>query len=157
MTMSLVVAVALTVVGLPLLRWAIGRAVTATAERAAHGLGPPRQYLAGRLDGVQISALVDGGDELLISLSTPASATARTMDYPLALVFRVTARECSLTRVRRWHDEGTVLRGYLSNDDAIMLADPLLGGNAACKPAIITFQQPSQQAIPQDHSPTEEK
>ena len=52
------------------------------------------------------------------------------MDYPLAPVFCVTARECSLTQVRRWHGEGTVLRGYLSNDGPIMLADPMLGGNA---------------------------
>ena len=40
-----------------------------------------------------------------------------------------------LARVRRWRDEGTLLRAYLSHDGAIMLADPLLGGNAACEPA----------------------
>jgi hypothetical protein len=51
-------------------------------------------------------------------------------------VFRVTASECSLGRVRRWREEGTPLRGYLSEDGAIMLADPVLGGNAACEPPV---------------------
>lgn len=157
MTTSLIVALALTVVGLPVLLWAIGRAVTTTAERAGHGLGLPRQYLAGRLQGVQISALVDGGDELLISLSTPATGTASRAMGELSKVFRVTARECSLTRVRRWRDEGTVLRAYLSKDGAIMLADPMLGGNAACEPAIPAVQRTGRQAIPHDHSPTEDK
>ncbi len=48
-------------------------------------------------------------------------------------VFRVTASECSLARVRRWRDEGTILRAYLSYDGALMLADPLLGGNASLR------------------------
>jgi hypothetical protein len=156
MTTSLVVALALTVVGLPLLLWVIGHAVTAAAERGAHGRGVARQYLAGRLDGVRISSLVDGGDELLVSLSTRAADTAKGM-AELTPVFRVTARECSLTRVRRWRDEGTVLRGYLSTDGAIMLADPMLGGNAACDPAIPTVKRAGQQAIPHDQSPTEDR
>lgn len=157
MTTSWVVAVVFTVVGFPLLLRAIGRAVTAAGEQAAHGLGLPRQYLAGRLYGVQISALVDGGDELLISLSIPATGTARARGDPLAPVFRVTASQCSLTRVRRWHHEGAVLRAYLSKDGAIMLADPTLGGNASCEPSTPIAQRPSKQAIPQDHSPTEDK
>jgi hypothetical protein len=102
---------------------------------------------------VRISALVDGGDELLISLSVPDAGTAGSLADPLAPVFRVTARQCSLTRVRRWHDEGTVLRGYLSSERAVMLADPALGGNAACEPSITVVQQ----AIPRDHSPTQDK
>jgi hypothetical protein len=156
MSTGLVVAVVLAVVGLPVLMWAIGTAVTAIAERAGHGLGPPRQYLAGRLQGVQISALVDGGHELLISLSTSATGTAKAM-AELAPVFRVTACECSLTRVRRWRDEGTVLRAYLSQDGAVMLADSVLGGNANCEPVSPSVQRRGQRAIPQDHSPSEDK
>lgn len=156
MSTGLVVAVVLTVVGLPPLLWAIGRTVTATAERAGHGLGPPRQYLAGHLPRVQISALVDGGDELLISLIAPATGIAPAT-AELAPVFRITARGCSLTRVRRWRDEGTVLHAFLSRDGAVMLADPVLGGNAACEPAITTVQRRGQRAIPHDHSPTEDK
>jgi hypothetical protein len=85
---------------------------------------------------MRIITLVDGGDELLISSSTPDTGTTRATTDPLAPVFRVAATQCSLTRVRRWHDERTVLRAYLSNDGAIMLADPMLGGNAACEPSI---------------------
>src|SRR5215467_5384741 len=44
-----------------LLLWAIGRAVTATGERAPYSRS--RHYLAGRLDDVRITALIDGGDE----------------------------------------------------------------------------------------------
>jgi hypothetical protein len=104
------VLVVLTAVGFPLLLWAIGRAVTATGERAPHGLGRPRQYLAGRLDAVQITALIDGGDEVLVSLSTKTTDEPQAVSGPLAKVFRLTASECSLPRVRRWRDEGTVLR-----------------------------------------------
>jgi hypothetical protein len=134
--------VVLTAAGIPLLLWAIGRAVTAAGERVAPGLGPSRQYLAGRLREVQISALVDAGDELLVGLSAPAAGPARATSDPLTPVFRVTASECSLGRVRRWHDEGTVLRAYLSKDGAVMLADPVLGGNAACEPCLTAVQQP---------------
>jgi hypothetical protein len=143
--------------GIPLLLWAIGRAVTAVGERVAPGLAPSRQYLAGRLPGVQISALVDAGDELLISLSAKAADAARAAGDPLTPVFRVTARQCSLDRVRRWHDEGTVLRAYLSQDGAVMLADPVLGGNATCEPCITAVQQPARKTVPRDHSPTEDK
>jgi hypothetical protein len=66
MSATTAVLVALTAAGFPLLLWTIGRAVTAAGERAPHGLGLPRQYLAGRLDAVQITALIDGGDELLV-------------------------------------------------------------------------------------------
>jgi hypothetical protein len=35
-------------------------------------------------------------------------------------------------------------RAYLSHDGALMLADPVLGGNAACEPATTaTWQAPS--------------
>ncbi len=105
---------------------------------------------------MQISALVDGDDELLISLSTPVAGIAPASPE-LAPVLRVTARDCSLTRVRRWCDEGTVLRAYLSKDGAVMLADPVLGGNAACEPAAAVVQRRDQQAIPHDHSPSEDK
>ncbi len=157
MSTSPVVLVALTAAGFPVLLWAIGRAVTATAERVAHRVGPSRQYLAGRVYGVQITALVDGGEELLISLSAPGNGNGRPIGDPLAPVFRITASQCSLTRVRRWRDEGTALRGYLSDDGAIMLADPLLGGNASCEPFITTAGRAGQQAIPRDRSPSEDK
>ena len=119
---------ALTAAGLVLLLWIIGRAVTAAGNRIPPAQGRSRHYLAGRLDGVQITTIIDYGDELLVSLAT--------QDAPLAGVFRITASTCSLTRVRRWHDERTPLRAYLSHDGAIMLADPALGGNAPCEPPI---------------------
>jgi hypothetical protein len=136
-----------------LLLWAIGRAVTAAGERCPDGHGHRRQFLAGRLDAVRIAALVDGQDELLISFTIQASGIT---DGPLAKVFRVTASECSLTRVRRWRDEGTPLRAYLSDDGAIMLADPVLGGNAACEPAIADTRPRSERTIPQDQSPADD-
>jgi hypothetical protein len=159
MSTTAVVLVVLTTAAFPLPLWAIGRAVTAVGERAPHGLGRPRQYLAGRLYGVQIIALVHGEDELLVSLSTQAtSATSatRASGDPLAKVFRVRASECSLARVRRWRDEGTPLRGYLSKDGAIMLADPVLGGNAACEPSVTATWWPSERTIPQDQSLTDD-
>jgi hypothetical protein len=67
-------------------------------------------------------------------------------------VFRITATECSLPRVRRWRDEGTLLRAYLSDDGALMLADSALGGNAACEPAITATWQDSKPTISQDQS-----
>src|SRR5207237_4608894 len=63
-----VVLVVLTAAGFPLLLWAIGRMVTAMAERVSCSHGR-KQYLAGRPDGVRITALIDGGDELLVSLT----------------------------------------------------------------------------------------
>jgi len=74
-------------------------------------------------------------------------------------VFRITASTCSLTRVRRWRDESTPLRAYLSYDGAIMLADPALGGNAPCEPPITETEtrHARDEATPPDHSPTEEK
>ena len=146
-TVVLVIAAA---AAFPLLLWAIGRAVIAAGERCPDGLGRRRQYLAGRLDGVHITALIHGEDELLVSFSTQATGG------PLARVFRVTASECSLARVRRWRDEGTPLRAYLSDDGAIMLADPVLGGNAACEPSITATRRPSGRAIRQDQSPAED-
>jgi hypothetical protein len=156
MSTTAVVLVVLSAAGFPLLLWAIGRAVTAAGERAPHGLGRPRQYLAGRLDGLQITALIDGGDELLISLTTPTTNESQAVSRPLAKVFRVTASECSLPRVRRWRDEGTLLRAYLSHDGAVMLADPALGGNAACEPATTATWQDRKPAISQDQSPSDD-
>jgi hypothetical protein len=137
----------------PLLLWAIGRAVTVMGERAPSSRGR-KQYLAGRLYGVRITALIDGGDELLVSLATTTANECQAASRPLDKVFRVTARECSLARVRRWRDEGTLLRAYLSLDGALMLADPALGGNAACEPATVTGQA-AQRAVSQDRSAPE--
>ena len=136
----------------PLLLWAIGRLVTAMGERTSYSHGR-KQYLAGRLDEVRITALIDGGDEILITLTTKATDEPLTDSMPLAKVFRVTASECSLARVRRWREEGTVLRAYVSHDGAIMLADPLLGGNAACEPATTVTWQASKPTTSQDQSP----
>jgi hypothetical protein len=152
MSTTAVVLVVLSAAGFPLLLWAIGRAVTAAGERARHGLGRPRQYLAGRLDGLQITALIDGGDELLVGLSTQDADTSQATGDLLANVFRVTASECSLPRVRRWRDEGTLLLAYLSHDGAVMLADPVLGGNAACEPATTATWQDRKPASSQDQS-----
>ena len=88
--------------GTVLLLWAIGRAVTAAGNRIPSTQGRSRHYLAGRLDGVQITTIIDYEGELLVSLAA--------QDAPLAGVFRITASACSLTRVRRWRDEGTMLR-----------------------------------------------
>lgn len=111
MSRTAVVLVVAAAVGFPLLLWAIGRAVTAIGEHAPYSRGR-KQYLAGRLDGVRITSLLDGGDELLVSLSTQATDVTHATGDLLAKVFRVTASECSLPRVRRWRDEGTVLRAY---------------------------------------------
>jgi hypothetical protein len=155
-TTTTVVLVVLSAAGFLLLLWAIGRAVTAAGERAPHGLGRPRQYLAGRLDGVQITALIDGGDELLVGLSTQdADATQSTGDLR-ANVFHVTASECSLPRVRRWRDKGTLLLAYLSYDGAVMLADPVPGGNAACEPATTATWQDRKPASSQDQSSSDD-
>lgn len=84
-----------------------------------------------------------------------ADARQATRDL-LANVFRVTSSECSLPRVRRWRDEGTLLLAYLSPDGAVMLADPALGGNAACEPVTkVTWQDPKP-TIAQDQSPPDD-
>jgi hypothetical protein len=145
------VPIVLTAAGFPLLLWAIGRGVTAVAWRVPSAAGRRRQYLAGRLHGVRITAMVDGEDELLVSLATGDA------EDPLAGVFRVTASECSLGRVRRWRKENTSLRGYLSEDGAIMLADPVLGGNAACEPPITVTWHPHRQPTSQDQRRPEDK
>jgi hypothetical protein len=44
------------------------------------------------------------------------------------------------------------VRAYLSHDGALMLADPRLGGNAACEPAATVTCKASKQAISQDQS-----
>jgi hypothetical protein len=149
MSTTAILLTALTTAGLVLLLWVTGRAVTAAGNRIPPAQGRSRHYLAGRLDGVQITTVIDYDDELLVSLAT--------RDAPLAGVFRITASTCSLTRVRRWHDESTPLRAYRSHDGAIMLADPALGGNAPCEPPIPDTYHARDQATPHDHSSTEEK
>jgi len=150
MSQTTVVLVVLTAAGFPLLLWAIGRMVTAMAERVSCSHGR-KQYLAGRPDGVRITALIDGGDELLVSLTPPTTDQPLAASRPLDEVFRVTASECSLGRVRRWRDEGTLLRVYLSEDGALMLADPALGG-----PATTATWQAPKRAISQDQSPPDD-
>ena len=105
---------------------------------------------------MQITALIDDGDELLVSLTAPATDEPQAVSRPLAKVFRVSASECSLPRVLRWRDEGTLLRAYLSDDGAVMLADPVLGGNAACEPATEATWQDPKPAISQDQSPSDD-
>jgi hypothetical protein len=147
MSLTAVFLVVLAAAAFPLLLWTIGRIVTVMGEHAPYSRGRT-QYLAGRLDGVRITALIDGGDELLVNLTTPTTDEPLDASGPLAQVFRVTASECSLDRVRRWRDEATPLRAYLSHDGALMLADPTLGGNAACEPATTaTWQAPSRQPL----------
>jgi hypothetical protein len=128
-TTAIVVAVPASVAFLLLLLWVIGRAVTAVASRTPADAGRPRQYLAGRLYGVQVIAIVTCDDELLVSLAVQGAG-----EIPGA--FRISAGEWPLARVERWRDEGTLLRGYLSEDGAVMLADHVLGGNAGCEPAV---------------------
>ena len=147
MSTTAIVLTTLTAAGLVLLLWVTGRAVTAAANGIPPAQGRSRHYLAGRLDGVQITTIIGYGDELLVSLAT--------QDAPLAGVFRITAATCSLTRVRRWHDESTPLRAYLSHDGAVMLADPALGGNAPCEPPIPDTYRARDEATPHDHSSTE--
>jgi hypothetical protein len=131
MTATAIVLAAIAAAGFPMLLWAIGRAATAAALRVPPSQARPRQYLAGRLSGVQITNVVAGDDELLVTLAAPVYG-------PLAATYRVAASECSLARVVRWRAENAPLRAYLSYDGAIMLADPALGGNAACEPAATT-------------------
>jgi hypothetical protein len=156
MNVAAVVLVVLAAAAFGLLLWAIGRAVTVIGERAPHGRGRPHQYLAGRLDGVRITALVGGEDDLLVTLAAQAGDSPRTSDDPLARVFCVTASECSLARVRRWRNEATPLRAYLSPDGAIMLADPVLGGNAACEPSRAVAWHPRERAVSPDQSPADD-
>jgi hypothetical protein len=134
MSPTTVVLTIAAVTAFPVLLWAIGRTVTVMGEHAPY-TRERKQYLAGRLSGVRITALIDGDDELLVSLTASATDKCQAINGPLARVFRVTASECSLDRVRRWRDEGTLLRAYLSEDGALVLVDPVLGGNAACDPA----------------------
>jgi len=74
-------------VAFPLLLWAIGRVVTATAERAPYSRDR-KQYLAGRLDGVRITTLLDGGGELLVGLTAPATDESQVVSRRLDEVFR---------------------------------------------------------------------
>ena len=155
MTTTTIVLAVLTAAAFPLLLWAIGRTVTAIASQAPPARGRPHQYLAGRLDGVQITTVVAGQDELLITLTTQATSNAQDTRDPLAGVFHVTATTCALARVRRWHDENTPLRAYLSHDGAIMLADPALGGNAPCEPPTTITWHTRRPPIPQNQPPAE--
>lgn len=130
MSTTAIVLVVLAAAGFPVLLWAIGRGVTAVAARVPADAVRSRQYLAGRVHGVRITGLLACEDELLVSLTAPAGG------HLLAGVFGVTGDMYCRARIQRWHREGTSLRGYLSADGAVMLADPVLGGNAACEPAV---------------------
>jgi hypothetical protein len=148
MNATAVLQASLAAAGLVLLLRAIGRAVTLAGARVSRADRRERHYLAGRLDGVQITAVGAGDDELLVSITAHAAG-------PLADVFHITASTSSLARVWRWRDEGAHLRAYLSQDGAIMLADPVLGGNAACEPSTADARH-AQEAY-RDQSPTEDR
>jgi hypothetical protein len=60
MNLTAVVLVVLAAAAFPLLLWAIGRVVTVMGEHAPYSRGRSHHYLAGRLDGVRITALIDG-------------------------------------------------------------------------------------------------
>lgn len=75
-------------------------------------------------------------------MTTPALALAaasaaalavllRAIGDALARTYRIAASEWPLERVRRWYDAGIPLCAYLSDDGALMLADPTLGCPAA--------------------------
>jgi hypothetical protein len=150
MTTATVILAVLAAAGFPVLLWATGRAVTALAARVPADSRRPPHYLAGRLDGIQITTVIDGHDELLVTLTTTSTQATRS---PLAGIFRITAHDCSLTRVKRWHHEHTTLRAHLSPDGAIMLADPALGGNAPCEPPLTITRHTHTRATAEDNPP----
>ena len=107
--------------------YAAGRVLTAFAERRP----PARHYLAGRHDDVRIADLVVCGEELLVTFVTEPS---------VGLTLRIWSavnQPSSRQRLDRWRREATPLRAYLSTDGAIMLADPVWGGNVACEPSMV--------------------
>ena len=73
---TVVPLIALAAAGLVLLLSAIGRAVTAAGNRIPLAQGRSPHYLAGRLDGIQITTIIDYDDELLVSLGTRAAPLA---------------------------------------------------------------------------------
>jgi hypothetical protein len=150
MTTTAIAFAALAAAAFPLLLWAIGRAVTAAGSRVPPSGARPRQYLAATLTGVRITAVVTGDGELLATLAAPGYGR-------LAATYRISASECSLARVIRWRDENTRLRACLSQDGAIMLADPALGGNAACELPTATAAPARAPAASPDHAPTEDR
>ena len=89
-------------------------------------------------------------------LEVTASQVTLTIEAPGSPGLLATASECSLLRVRRWREEGTLLRAYLSHDGALMLADPVLSGNAACEPATTATWQDPKPAISHDQSPSDD-
>jgi hypothetical protein len=101
--------------------------------------------------------LLDGGDELLVSLATSVADESPAGVGLLDQVFRVTASEYSLGRVRRRWDEGTVLRAYLSHDGAVIFGGPALGGNAACEPATTPTWQNRKRPISQEQPPPDDR
>ena len=150
MSTTAIIWAAAAAAGCPLLLWATGRGWPRSAPGYLLPGGRPRQYLAGRLYGVRVITVVACDGELLVSLAIQGGG-------PLAGVFRVTVSECSLARVIRWHHERTPLRGYLSQDGAIMLADPALGGNAACEPSITITSHTRERPAAHDQAPSEDK
>jgi hypothetical protein len=152
---TVIVLLVLTAAGFPLLLWAIGRGVTAVGARVPSAAGHRRRYLAGRLTGVQVVAVAGGEGELLVTLAAGGADTGAAGD-PLAGVFRVDGGAWSLARVARWQEEGTLLRAYLSSDGAVVLADPVLGGNAACEPAASVARPTRERAVSPDQRPPED-
>jgi hypothetical protein len=134
------------------LLWGIGRAVTAVAATVPPGsAGRDRQYLAGRLDGVRITSLLAGDGEFLVTLAVPGAGGS------LDTMYRITAAEWPPERVMRWYYGGALLRGYLSGDGALMLADPVLGGNAGCEPFMTIPRLAREPAGSPDQLPTDDK
>jgi hypothetical protein len=113
-----------------LMVWTAGRALTALAARNPSASCGTRQYLAGRVDQLRIAAVVAYEDELLVTLTADAQTELA------ARAWRVAADVSARTRLERWLDDAAPLRAYRSADGAIMLADPVLGGNVACEPAL---------------------
>lgn len=128
--MSTIITVVLAVTaGFTFFAWAATRALNWAAARLPADPAAERQYLAGRVYGVRVTSLLACGDELLVTLA--AAAGSGLPDR----VYRVTGDAYCRARVQRWRAAGRPLRGYLGADGAIMLADPVLGRNAACEPA----------------------
>lgn len=129
--MTIITAVLAVAAGFALSAWAATRALNWAAARFPADPAADRQYLAGRVDGVRVTSLLACGDELLVTLTAPAGSGLPDR------VYRVTGDAYCRARVRRWRAAGRPLRGYLSADGAVMLADPVLGRNAACEPATV--------------------
>ena len=107
----------------------LGRAFTGLPARPARPQSSPT-YLAGRVEGVSIEVLLKSPTELLIAFaSTEPNIVA-------GRVWRSEKTPVARDRLARWWRDGTILRAYLSECGAVMLADRQWGGNVACTPAL---------------------